>query len=86
MCVCVLREGKNWGNIFFDRPILHLAFTACNGGRYVEEATVMMKSALLFTKTKLHFHIFTDNVKWDAFSSEVGWVTQGTPPEQFCLF
>ena len=45
----------------------------------------MMKSALLFTKTKLHFHIFTDNVDWDEFSSEVGWVILLSPPEYFCF-
>ncbi len=66
-------------DIFFDRPILHLALAVCNGGRYVEEATVMMKSALLFTKAKLHFHIFTDNVEWNMFSSEVGWICPQTP-------
>ncbi len=37
----------------------------------MEELTVMVKSALIFTKAKLLFHIFTDGEDMEKFTSEV---------------
>ncbi len=56
--------------------MVHLAAVMCRGKKRekfkrVEELIVMVKSALIFTKARLKFHIFTDARDVDEFGMEV---------------
>ncbi|KAM9807697.1 glucoside xylosyltransferase 1-like [Neosynchiropus ocellatus] len=68
-------------NCFLDSPVIrerrgeetkkrhevtsHIAVVAC--GPRLEETLIMLKSALLFSKKPLHFHIFAENELHDSF-------------------
>ena len=42
---------------------VHIVFVLCGGGQRLEEAEMMVKSAVLHTQTDLHFTIVTDQQK-----------------------
>lgn len=48
---------------------IHLAVVAC--GNRLEETLVMLKSAVLFSHRKMHFHIFTEDALKPEFDKQV---------------
>ena len=48
---------------------IHVALVAC--GNKTEEALISVKSAMMFSKSKLHYHIFTDEHLKEDFHATV---------------
>jgi len=68
-------EQENKYSVSRNQEVVHLALAAC--GEEVdrfEEATTLLKSAVLFTTYPIHFHIFADDYLKPKFEEEIsGW-------------
>uniref|UniRef100_F6RNX9 UDP-D-xylose:beta-D-glucoside alpha-1,3-D-xylosyltransferase n=1 Tax=Ciona intestinalis TaxID=7719 RepID=F6RNX9_CIOIN len=66
-----LAHKQHPGRIFQTDETMHLAMAACRGKSLtiVKEATTMIKSAIIFSRSRIHVHIFTENLE-DEFRKE----------------
>lgn len=70
-CILSRRPGepKSFHAVLPPKLWIHLAVVAC--GNRLEETLVMLKSAVLFSHRKMHFHIFTEESLKPEFDKQV---------------